>query len=694
MKTEVIIMFKVCVDIGGTFTDLIVIDTEGKISEYKVSTIPHDFSQGIINALHEVAAAYKMPFKTFIKNIQLIVHGTTIATNALVTRKLAHTALITTRGFRDIIEIRRALKIETKSMYDAFIPPYVPLVPRHLRFTVEEETSYTGEVKKNVDESELLAILDKLKKEKIESLAICFINSYANSDNERKAAEICERELNGIFVTYSSAVLPKMGEYERESTCVINACLGPIVSTYLTNLEKKLRGSGFNGQLLIMQANQFTQSVAAIKSKPVYLLGSGPAAAPAGAAYLGKFIEEPNTITADMGGTTLDVALIKNNEVVLSASRWFADDLIGIKVADVSSVGTGGGSIAWFDSLGLLRVGPQSAAADPGPACYNKGGKEPTVTDAALILGYIPADYFCGGKVPLKMELAKKAVQKVASRLNTSIENAAQAIFTTINSNMADEITRISTKMGYDIRDFSLVTCGGGGGMCGAFWADLLNCKNVIVPNYASSFCAWSMFALEIGRDYLKSYIKKLSDAKIKEMNSLYDEMILNAITELEAFKVTKDDLIIYKSADLRYEGQYHEVEIEFPEGDITRAYLKQLESRFHEKHEKLYTFTLPWVPVEIRNLRLTAKIKGSKLELVRIPRGGKDPSKAFKRKRECYLNGGYTETLVFDSGRLMSGNLISGPAIIEVPTTTVVIPHNYKCTVDDYNNYIITRRS
>jgi N-methylhydantoinase A len=259
---------------------------------------------------------------------------------------------------------------------------------------------------------------------------------------------------------------------------------------------------------------------------------------------------------------------------------------------------------------------------------------------------------------------------------------------------MADEISRVSTRMGYDIRDFSLVACGGGGPMCGAFWAELLSCKNVIVPNYTSSFCAWSMFTLDIGRDYLRSYIRLLSAAKPDEINSLFDEMLKEAMSELKVFNVSKKDLTIIKSADLRYQGQYHEVEIEFPIRDVTPEDLEQLANTFNKKHEELYTFTLSWVPIEIRNLRLVAKVKGEKLNLVKIPKVTKDPSKAFKRTRKCLFNGNYIETPVYDSEKLKAGNIIPGPAIIEVPTTTAVIPPNYQCKVDDYNNYIIGRRS
>lgn len=688
-------MYKVCVDIGGTFTDSILIDSQGNISEYKVPTTPADFSDGLINTLREAAIARKLSFEEFVSRTELIVHGTTVATNALVTRNLAPTAMITTKGFRDIVEMRRALKIETKSMYEAYIPPYRPIIPRRLRFTVDEETSYDGKITRGVDTKELNDVIEKIKKGGIEAVAICFINSYANPENEIKAYEICKQAFgNKVFVTYSSDILPKMGEYERESTCVVSACLGPIVSKYMTSLERKLKSAGFKGQLLIMQTNQFTQSPSAVMKKPVYLIGSGPAAAPAGGAYLGRFINEPNMITADMGGTTLDAALIKNEEVILAAGRWINDEKIGIKIADVSSIGAGGGSIAWFDSLSLLRVGPQSASSVPGPACYGKGGTEPTVTDAAVILGYLPTDYFCGGKILLSMELARKAMGKVADRMKTSIEEAARAIFETINNNMADEISRISTRKGYDIRDFSIVACGGGGAMCGAFWAKILSCKNVIVPNYSSSFCAWSMFALDIGRDYLRSYIHELDKVNPDEINSLYQQMLNEALLELKAFNVKEEDLTVIRSVDLRYKGQYHEVEIELPSNRTTLTDIKELANTFQNKHEELYTFSLSWVPIEVRNLRLVAKLKGKKLELIKIPRGTQDSSKALKRTRKCMFDGIFVETPVYDSEKLKSGNIILGPAIIEVPTTTAVIPQNYQCKVDEYNNYIIARRA
>ncbi len=683
-------MFKICIDTGGTFTESMVLDGQGKLYEFKTPTTPWDFSEGVVNTIKEAANYFQMSLDNLLKQTEWIIHGTTVSTNALVQRKLSRAALITTKGFRDIIEMRRSLKIETKSMYDAFIPPYEPIIPRYLRFTIEEKTKSSGEIIKHINEAELLEVIEKIKKEKVEALAICFINSYANPANEIKAAEICKNNLDGVFITCSSTLLPKMGEYERESTCVINTGVGPIVKKYLSVLETKLKDAGFTNQLLIVQANQFVQSVVAIVNKPVYLTGSGPAAGPAGAVSLGDVINEENFLIGDMGGTTWDTSLVKNKQVSLKIGDWLGDDRLGIKVADVASIGAGGGSIGWIDSLGLLRVGPQSASAYPGPACYNQGGTEPTVTDAAVILGYINPVNFCSGKIKLKLDLAKAAVKKIAVPLKMNIEEAAQAIFDTVNSNMADAISEISTRKGYDVRDFNLLSTGGGGPMCGAFVADILGIKKTIIPRFSSSFCAWSMFFLDIGRDYLRSYLTKTDKADLQIINRYYQEMLAEASKDFEAFSVSMEKLVCQKSVEVRYQGQYHMLEIPLPDTDISGQDIKQMEKEFHELHKELFTFSLPWVPIEMINLRLTVKIKSQKMPLKKIVAGTKDPSPALLGKRRCYYGNRFMETIIYDGLKLKAGNTILGNAIIEEPTTTTVIPAGKICTVDAYGNYII----
>jgi N-methylhydantoinase A len=683
-------MFRICIDTGGTFTESIVLNSEGNFHEFKTPTTPWDFSEGVINTINEAADYYRITLENFLKQTEWIIHGTTVSTNALVQRKLSRAALITTKGFRDIIEMRRSLKIETKSMYDAFIPPYEPIIPRYLRFTIDEKTKSSGEIVRSINEIELQEVLKKIKDEKVEALAICFINSYANPANEIKAAEICKKILNGVFVTCSSALLPQMGEYERESTCVINASVGPIVTKYLSILETKLKHAGFSNQLLIVQANQFIQSVSAIINKPIYLTGSGPAAGPAGAVYLGDTIHEDNFLIGDMGGTTWDTSLVKNKQVSLKIGDWLGDDRLGIKVADVVSIGAGGGSIGWIDSLGLLQVGPQSASSEPGPVCYNQGGTEPTVTDAAVILGYLNPDNFCGGKIKLKTDLARTALKKIAVHLKMNAEQAAQAMFDTVNSNMADAISEISTRKGYDIRDFNLLSTGGGGPLCGAFVADILGMKKTIVPRFSSSFCAWSMFFLDIGRDYLRSYLVNIDKADMQIINRHYQEMLDEASNDLKVFKVSHEKLILQKSVEVRYQGQFHMLEIPLPDTEITKPNIKHMEQKFHELHKELFTFSLPWVPIEMINLRLTVKIKSQKIPINKIAPATKDPSPALLGKRLCYFNSRFIETSIYDGLKLKAGNTIKGNAIVEEPTTTTVIPAGKTCTVDAYGNYII----
>lgn len=686
-------MYKVCIDTGGTFTDCVVLDEAGSKREFKSPSTPPDFSIGVINSIREAASGFSLSEEQFLEKAELIIHGTTAATNALVTKNVAKTALICTKGFRDIIEIRRSLKIETHSMYEAFIPPYQPIVPRSLRFGVDERTRKTGEIIKGVDETEIFKLIDTLKKEKIEAVAVCLINSYANAENEKAVVAMLEKHLGDVFVTASSEILPKIGEYERTSTCIINACLGPVVRSYLQKLENQLINSGFKGQLLIMQANQYAQSVSAVIRKPAYLMGSGPASAPAGAAYLGKYMGENNIITADMGGTTLDSGLLYNGTVSLKSGMWLDDDRLGIKVVEVSSIGSGGGSIAWRDSLGLLRVGPQSAGADPGPVCYGRGGSEPTVTDAAVILGYIPDDYFWGGKLKLDRDGAYKAMQPLADKFHLGIEETAAAVFTTVSSNMSDGVTEITTRRGYDIRDFSLLACGGGGALCGAFMADLLNCKNVIIPEFAATFCAWSMFCLDVGRDYLRTYISKLDMADLTVMNQLYHDMIEEALEEFKALHISREQLTIVQSVETRYAGQFHEIELTLPEGEITAHDLKKLKQEFHEKHKELFTFSLPHVEIEIRNLRMIASVKSETIELPKLERPAQGEA-AMKRKRQCFFNGQFMDTPIYDGLMVGAGDCIKGHAVVETPTTTIVVPPGFACEVDQFGTFVVKREA
>jgi len=687
-------MFEVCIDIGGTFTDSIVLDEQGNLFESKVATTPEDLSTGLINSFQKAAAHHNLTVEQFLNQTRTIIHGTTVALNAFLTRTGARTALITTRGFRDTVEMRLGLKNIKTSMYNMFIPPYEPIVPRPLRFTVDERTLYTGEIMTPLNQSELGDVIQKLKQEKIGALAICFLHSYANPENEKMAAEMCRNELKEVYVCASHEVIPVVGEFARESTTIINAYVGPIVTRYFTNLEKRLRQLNFKGQLLIMQADALVQSVSEAVRKPVYLLNSGPAAGPSGSVYLGNLMEKNSFVTIDMGGTSLDIGFVKDGIIKLSESRWIDEEMTAIKMVDITTIGSGGGSLAWFDSMGLLRVGPKSAAADPGPACYSKGGTEPAVTDADLILGYIPEDYFLGGSIPLDMAKARTAVGKVAEKLHMTVEEAAHAMFSVVNSNMADAISVVTTKNGHDVRDFALFAFGGAGATHAVFLAEALGIPEVIVPPFASSFCAWSMYSLNIGRDYLRSYIAPAEAADMDTINKLYKDMIKQALSEFKAFGAGRQEIEITKLMEFRYRSQFHDVEVGgIPDKDLTPDDFKAVVEAFHQRHEELYTFSLRFYGVELRSLRIIAKIKKkADIAMKELKSGTKDPSKALKRNRGCFFDGGFVQTPVYDSEKLKAGNVIAGPAIIEVPTTTAVIPKSWSCRVDSRGNYIVRR--
>lgn len=687
-------MFDMCVDTGGTFTDCVILDENGNLIEFKASTTPADLSIGVMDCLEKAAVHYGLTPEQFARKIRTIVHGTTIGVNAFLTRTGARTALITTKGFRDISEIRRGLKNVRTSMYTMFIPPYNPLIPRNLRFTVDERVKYNGEIITPLNQNEMEALLHRIKKEEVESIAICFIHSHANPENEKKALEICRKNTNGIYVCASHEVLPLVGEYPRENTTILNAYIGPIVSKYLTALEEKLKQIHFEGQLLIMQADDLMQSVQEAIKKPVYLMISGPASAPAGAVYLGERMGRSNFVTMDMGGTSLDIGFVKDGEISLSKGKWIEEEMCAIKMVDITTLGAGGGSIAWIDSLGMLRVGPRSAGSDPGPACYGRGGQEPTVTDADLILGYIPEDYFLGGKIKIHKELARSVVKKIGDRLGIPIDQAANSIFSVVNSIMADGISEVTTRNGYDVRDFSLLAAGGAGAIHGAFLAEQLNISEVIIPKFSASYCAWSMFTLDIGRDYLRSIVALATDIDVDHINRIYHEMIDEALPEFKPLGLEREDISIVKSMELRYRSQFHNVEIAgFPDGNLSSEDITGALSTFHHKHEVLYSFNMPSYEVELRGLRLTAKAKKAPFSIKEVPKGEEDPSEAFKRKRLCFFDGGYVETSIYDGGKLTSGNLIDGPAIVEEPSTTVVIPRQFRCFIDAFGNYLIRRK-
>jgi N-methylhydantoinase A len=688
---------KCCTDVGGTFTDCLVLDDEGQVHAFKSPTTPADPTLGMTNVLQKAARHFHMELPEFMSNVRLLIaHGTTLSTNALLTGKIAKVGLLATKGFRDTLEMRRGFKNIRTSRFNVFVPPYKPLVPRTLRLPIEERTIHTGEVITPLNEDDVYAAIRKLKEEKVEAVAVCFLHSYINPDHERRALEICRRELSGVYITASHDVLPVYREYERFSTTVVSAAVGPITAHYLNALQEKLREIGFKGTLYMVSGGGLVQSVDESARRAASLINSGPAAAPSGAIRLGQVMGCNNLFSVDMGGTSYDVCLIRDGEIPTTDYNWVGDERVAMKMVDVPSVGAGGGSIAWIDTLGLMRVGPQSAGADPGPACYGRGGTQPAVTDADLVLGYVPADYFLGGEMALNRESAEKAIRKVADPLGIDLPTAAMTIFTTVNSLMADKMTEISTKRGYDVRDFALVVGGGAGPVHGAYVADLLEIPTVIIPRYAATYSAFGMLNMEVGRNFARSLLMRKAFLDLDRVNRFFDEMEVEARQVLGEIGITPENTVLRRSIDMRYIGQFHEVEvIDTPTGKLGAQEIDQITEAFHRRHKELFTFDMPKREVEFLNVLLKATVRHEPLKLAEIAAAHGGAEKTIKRRRPIVwnLSKGYEETPVYDGDRLGAGHRVEGPAIIEEAATTVVVPPGYHCAVDKIKNYILSRR-
>jgi N-methylhydantoinase A len=685
---------RVTVDVGGTFTDCLVLDESGELRKFKASTTPSDPTEGFISSLEKAARHHKGTLADFLGSVDVLIHGTTLATNTLLTgRRAAKTAMLTTKNFRDILEIRRGIKPLDVSLYNIFIPPNRPLVPRSRRIGVEERTLYTGEIAVPLNEAEVAEAVGKLKNDGVNSIAVCFLHSYANPKNELKAAQIVRQLAPEMYVTTSHETLPAWREFDRFNTTVVGAYVGPVVTSYLNGLQERLKAEGFKGSLLMMMANGLVQSVEQCIGKAVYLLHSGPAAAPSAAVHFGEMMKERNLISIDMGGTSFDVCLIRDAEIPTTTESWEGDQRIAIKMVDIHTVGAGGGSLARIDALGLLRVGPESAGAEPGPACYGQGD-QPTVTDADVLLGFIPDDYFLGGEIRLDTNAARKAMQVVGAPLGMDEGTTAEAIFRSINSTMADKITEVMTKNGHDVRESILIAGGGGGPTHGGFIAQQLGIPTVFIPSVAALYSAFGMFAMDLGEDYVRSCVMRGDKADVDAMNRLYEEIEAQARESFGRIGVPQSSLRLQRTAEMRYIGQFHEVETEVPAGTLTRKSVDDAIQAFMKKHEALFTFSMPWQGIEFLTLRVKAMAPKAPFRVREIEEGGADASAGLKRRRRARFNGSEVEAPVYDAERLRAGNVIAGPAIIEETTMTVVVPPAFACKVDRYRNYVLKQQA
>jgi N-methylhydantoinase A len=679
------------IDVGGTFTDCLVLEESGQLHRFKASTTPDDPTQGFFATVSKAASYYGQTLEQFLGDVEQIVHGTTLGTNILITERGAKVGMITTKGFRDMVEMRRGIRNLHGSMFDMFIEPYKPLVPRDLCLGVEERTLYNGKVLTPLNEDELRAAAQTLLDGDCTAIAICFLHSYANVENELKAKRIVQKMAPQAYVTTSHEILPVWREFERFSTAVVSAYIGPAVTRYSRRLQTSLKDRGFRGRLLMMLANGLVQMVDECVDRAVYLLNSGPAAAPSAATYLGALHGKNNLLSMDMGGTSFDVCVIKDGEIPTTTDSWVGEHRVAIKMVDVPTVGAGGGSLASVDSLGLLRVGPQSAGADPGPAAYGKG-EDATVTDADLVLGYIPADYFLGGDITLDVERSHRAVARVGSKLSMTVDQAALAMFTTINIVMGNLITEVCTKKGHDVRDFTLVAGGGAGGIHATAIAQRLSIPMVIVPPVAALMSAFGMFAMDLGLEYARSCFRSQSKLDFAEINGLYADMRRQAREDFARIGNPEAQLSCRPTVEMRYAGQFHEVEVDLPAETLNAETLQALLHNFHSKYESMFTYSMPWRAAEFLTFRLRATTPPRSVELAATAKAAGDIATASRGARWCLFDGNpkRVETPAYDWDRLEPGHQIVGPAIIDDKTTTVLVIPGFTCEVDPYRNLLL----
>ncbi|MBU0510988.1 MAG: hydantoinase/oxoprolinase family protein [Chloroflexi bacterium] len=670
---------RIGIDIGGTFTDFVIFDPATKVIQtFKIPSTPPDPSIAVIEGMERIRNQFS---GSNLPTSYWIIHGSTVATNALLERKGDKTALVTTRGFKDIIQIGRQNRPE---LYAFSSKPVPPLVLETLRFEVDERVDYLGDISTPIDETqvdEIVKSLTNLKSDKVNSIAIVFLFSFANPNHELLVAEKFRQA--GFFVSASHEILPEYREYERASTTVINAYVSPILDRYLSKLKNSLTSAT---KLQIMQSNGGCISLDEARKAGVRCILSGPAGGVVGSQYVGQIASPDSSLkllTFDMGGTSTDVALIDGQPKITSEAS-VGGHPIRIPLLDIHTIGAGGGSIASIDAGGALRVGPESAGADPGPACYGRDiGSQPrpaTVTDANLHLGRIPADYFLGGQMSLYPALAQEAIKSVAEKLGLSPTQTALGIIEIANAHMERALRVISVERGHDPRNFTLLSFGGAGSLHAADLARQLNIPRVLVPPYASTLSAFGMLAADVIKDYTKT-IMLPSSTPHAEINQRISQMVAQGRVEIAAEGFSEQDIQIEEALDIRYRGQSYELTIPFSVNFI---------DAFHQEHNQTYGYHRPEASLEVVNLRVRAFGVVRPPQISAQPLGDTDPAQARFDSRRVVYPSGEVETPFYQAESLNPGNIIPGPAVIVRSDTTILLSQSDQARVDPYNNIII----
>lgn len=680
---------RVATDVGGTFTDLVCFEIAGKtgqssVSTAKSATTPPDYETGMMNVIEKAGVD--------LAKVNFLAHGTTVVINALTERKGVKVGLITTEGFRDTLEIARGNRPDFFNLHYEKPPPFVP---RYLRRELPGRMSYQGEEMRPLILDGLADIVNDFKDEGVEAIAISYLHSYANPAHEQ-ATEMAVREhWPEVRVVSSHSIAREWREYERTNTAVLSAYVQPVAEGYLRRLDEKLKANGFGGSPYVMQSNCGVDTLEAIARTPITMIESGPSSGIWGAAELGKLIGDPNVLALDIGGTTAKCSLIENGNIRIVTDYWIEKSRkssgypVMVPVVDLVEIGNGGGSIAWVDDYGKLHVGPQSAGAVPGPAGYGKGGTEATTTDANLLLGRINGDYFCGGEITADMANVEKTIATIGEKLGVDAREAARGIVRIANNNMVNALKLVSLNRGFDPRDFTLVTFGGGGGMHAVALAQELGVGKIVIPANSAVFSAWGMTMSDLRRDYFVTCLTDLNEGTAEHIEATFREAEKTALEQFSGENIGSAEISFTRFAKFRYQNQEHTTEVEL-KGAITGEKISAIVDSFKEVYEREYTYRLD-APVEMVGIHLVAVAEVGKLSLPVREATGQDVSTAVKAVRKVdYALEGIHEATIYDGSRLEPGMAFEGPAIIEEEGTTTVVHPGNRTVVDDYGNYVI----
>jgi N-methylhydantoinase A len=682
---------RIGIDVGGTFTDLVLLRADGSFVLEKTATSSGDPSNGVMRGLEKLAACEDHSLRDLLATVDTIVHGTTTADDALITRSGAVVGLLTTQGHRDEIELRRGFK---EDVWDPAQPPPFALCPRRRRIGVSERLDFQGNVLISLDETALRVAIRRLKKQGVESVALVFLFSFVNPVHEKRAAEIVREEWPEAALSLSHEVMLAAAEFERTSTTLVDAYIGPSVRRYVAHFEERLRGAGFRGRLLWMQANGGVMTADHVARRPVQVLGSGPAGGVVGARHVGSLAGIDGFVAVDMGGTRYDACLVRGGAPqVRSGGRWLHRYLTGLPALDVESIGDGGGSVAAV-AAGALTIGAKSAGAEPGPICYGRGGTEPTVTDADLVLGYIDAESFGGSEFRLQREGVVEAIlEKVGRPLGLSLEKAAHGIVRLANASMADAIRRMCARRGANLCELALVAYGGSAPIHAPMQAEELGLREVLVPKAAPVLSALGMLFADPLTDERRSYIVPVKQIALDRVNALFVEMEANATAALASEGTVPFRIERYAQFGYLDPSVEMAVPVATSGAGLTVAELEAALERFHRMREEMLGNSTRGQEPVLHGLRMRALGLSKKPELARVARARGAASAARKGKRRAYFEGGFATVPVYEGSALRAGHRIKGPAIVEETFTTVVLSPGHRAEIDERGNYRIALR-